>query len=151
MQEAIDITNKNVEKARRLNKTTYDRKLYGNDTDVGDRFLLRNNSEQGGTSKLRPNREDIIYIMTKKADNIPVYDIKPDHCNDVKTRQVHWNIIMPCNLLPANECKKEHIHQKPQPFSDKVDRSQSIEESDSDSEIVITYPKDVFPKAVQHG
>lgn len=89
MQEAIDIANKNVEKARRLNKTTYDRKLYGNDTDVGDRFLLRNNSEQGGTSKLRPNREDIIYIMTKKADNIPVYDIKPDHCNDVKTRQVH--------------------------------------------------------------
>ena len=58
---------------------------------------------------------------------------------------------MPCNLLPANECKKEHIHQKPQPFSDKVDRSQSIEESDPDSEIVITYPKDVYPKAVKHG
>ena len=67
MQEAIDTANKNAEKARRLNKATYDRKLYGNDTDVGDRLLLRNNSERGGTSKLRSNREDIIYIMTKKS------------------------------------------------------------------------------------
>ena len=75
MQQAIDIANKNAGKAQCLNKTTYDRKLYGNDTDVGDRVLLRNNSERGGTGKFTSHWEDIIYIVTKKADNIPVYDI----------------------------------------------------------------------------
>ena len=36
MQQAIGIANKNAGKVRRLNKTTYDRKLYGNDIYVGD-------------------------------------------------------------------------------------------------------------------
>ena len=107
MQQAIDIANKNAGKARRLNKRTYDRKLYGNDIDVGDRVLLRNNSERGGTGKLKAHWEDIIYIVTKKADNILVYDIKPEHCNNVKTKRVHRNIVMPCNLLLANEYKKK--------------------------------------------
>ena len=43
MQQAIDITNKNADKTRHLNKTTYDRKLYGNNIDVGHQVLLRNN------------------------------------------------------------------------------------------------------------
>ena len=106
MQQATDVANKNADKARRLNKTTFDRKLYGNDLNVGDQVLLRNNSERGGTGKLRSHWEDTIYIVTKKADNIPVYDIKPEHCNDVKVERVHRNIIMPWNSLPANECTK---------------------------------------------
>ena len=151
MQLAIDIANKNADKARLLNKTTYDRKLYGNDPNVGDGLLLRNNSGRSGTSKLRSHWEDIIEIATQKADNMPVYDIKPKHCNDVKTKRVHRKIIMPCNLLPGNECKKKYIYKKLQPFSDKVDQSHPVEESDSDSEIVIAYPKAVCPKAVQHS
>ena len=151
MQQAIDIANKNADKARLLNKTTYDRKLYGNDPNVGDGLLLRNNSGRSGTSKLRSHWEDIIEIATQKADNIPVYDIKPKHCNDVKTKRVHRKIIMPCNLLPGNECKKEYIYKKPQPFSDKLDQSHPVEESDSDSDIVIAYPKEVCPKALEHS
>ena len=50
-QQAINIANKNTDKAGHLNRATYDRKLYGNDTNVGDRVLLRNNSERGSTSK----------------------------------------------------------------------------------------------------
>ena len=88
--------------------------------------------------------------MTEKANNIPLYDIKPENCNNVKTKRVHQNIIMPCNLISANEYKKEHINKKSKPFSDKVDRSQSVEESDSDSEIVTAYPKVVYSKEVKH-
>ena len=107
MQQAIDIANKNNGKARHLNKTTYDRKLYDNDIDLGDRVLLRNNLKRGDSGKLRSHWEDIIYIVTKKADNISVYNTKSKHCNNVKTKRVHRNIIMPCNLLPANEYKKK--------------------------------------------
>ena len=42
---------------------------------------------------------------------------------------------MPCNLFLANEYKKEHINKHSKQFSDKVDRRQAIEKSDS--EIVI--------------
>ena len=44
---------KNDGKARLLNKTTYDRKLYGNDINVDDQVLLRNNSKRCGSGKLR--------------------------------------------------------------------------------------------------
>ena len=89
--------------------------------------------------------------MTKKADNIPVYDIKPEHCNNVKTKRVHRNIVMPCNLLLANKYKKKNKNKKSKSFSDKVDRSQSVEGSDSDSEILIAYSKVLYPKEVQHS
>ena len=42
-------------------------------------------------------------------------------------------------------------NKKSKPFSDKVDRSQSIEGSSSDSEIVIAYPKVLYPKEAQHS
>ena len=42
-------------------------------------------------------------------------------------------------------------NKKSKPFSDKVDRSQSVEESDCDSEIVIAYPKVLYPKDAQHS
>lgn len=55
------------------------------------------------------------------------------------------------NQTSANAYKKEHINKKSKPFSGKVDKSQSVEESDSDSEIVIAYSRVVFPKEVQHS
>ena len=89
---------------------------------------------------------------------MPVYDIKQEQCDDTETKRVHQNIIIPCNSFPANECTKDHINKKiinkkminntkdhinkkPQPFSDNVDQSHSVEKSDSDSEIVTVYPK----------
>ena len=57
---------------------------------------------------------------------------------------------MLCNLLTANEYQKEHIIEKSKRFPDKVYRSQSVEESDSDIEIVIVYLKVVYSKEVQH-
>ena len=67
MQQAIDIASKNVDKARRLNKTNCDRKLYGNDLNLGDQVLLKNNLGLSGTDKLRSDWKDPIYIVTKKS------------------------------------------------------------------------------------
>ena len=69
----------------------------------------------------------------------------------MKTKRVHRNIIMPCNLLPANEYEKKNKNIKSKPSSHKVERSQSVEESDSDSGIVIAYPKVLYPKEAQHS
>ena len=67
MQQAIDIASKNADKARRLNKTNYDRKLYGNDLNLGGQVLLKNNLGLSGTDKLRSDWKDPIYIVTKKS------------------------------------------------------------------------------------
>lgn len=45
--------------------------------------------------------------LWQKADNTPFYTAKPENCN-VKTKISASNIIMSCNLLPANENKKTH-------------------------------------------
>ena len=66
LQQATDIANKIAGKAQHFNKTTYDGRMYGNNIDEGNQFLLRNNSERGGSGKLRSHWEDIIYIVTKK-------------------------------------------------------------------------------------
>ena len=54
-------------------------------------------------------------------------------------------------LLLANEYQKKKKNKSSKPFSDKVDRSQSVEESGSDSDIVIAYPKVLYPKEAQHS
>ena len=74
MQQGIDITNKNAD-----------------EDDQG----------RGSTGKLRSQWKDA--ILPKKADNTTVYNIKPENCNNVKTKRGHRNIIVPCNLLSANE------------------------------------------------
>ena len=140
MQQAVEIANKNAEKSRVQNKLSYDQKIHGNDIEVGDRVLLRNLSERGGTGKLRSHWEDTVYIVTKKAENVPVFDIKPVDGRNTKSKWVHRNIIMPCNQLPIiNENNKTDKAYKNNKYASK--KSQLVEDSDSDSEYVMIYPK----------
>ena len=68
MQQVIDITNKNAD-----------------EEDQG----------RGGAGKLRSQWKDV--ILPKKADNTPVYNIKPENCNYVKTNEgietSSWHVI----------------------------------------------------------
>ena len=119
---------------------SYDQKIHGNDIEVGDRVLLRNLSERGGTGKLRSHWEDTVYVVTKKAENIPVFDIKPLNGKNTKSKRVHRNIIMPCSQLPVEKVNKKISKTSK---NEKVisDKSQFVEDSDSDNDYVIVYPK----------
>ena len=140
MQRAVEIATKNTEKSRAQNKLSYDQKRHGNDIEVGDRVLLTNLSERGGTVKLRSHWEDTVYVVTKKAENIPVFDIKPLNGKNTSSKRVHRNIIMPCNQLPVEKVNKKISKTSK---NDKVisDKSQFLEDSDSDNDYVIVYPK----------
>ena len=140
MQQAVEIATKNAEKSRAQNKLSYDQKIRGNDIEVGDSVLLRNLSERGGTGKLRSHLEDTVYVVTKKAENTPVFDIKPLDGKNTKSKRVHRNIIMPCNHLPTEKVNKKISKTS---INDKVisDKSQFVDDSDSDNDYVIVYPK----------
>ena len=47
------IVNRNINKRNKNNKELYDKNVYGQDLVVGDRVLMKNVSEMGGTGKLR--------------------------------------------------------------------------------------------------
>ena len=74
MQQAIDIANKNADKARRLNKTTYYRKLYGNDLNVGanrDEVVPANSVPTGKIlSKLRHKKQKTYLFTTSSQSTV---------------------------------------------------------------------------------
>ena len=79
MAEAYDIASRDMEKSTAKGKTYYDRKKISSCLVSGDRVLVRNMSECGGTGKLRSHWEDRIHVVvTRKGDDSPVYEVKPE-------------------------------------------------------------------------
>ena len=67
-QDACDIAKKSAEKNAGMGKKSYDRRLHGATLQVGDRVLVRNLSEWGGTGKLRSYWEKDVHVVTSKKD-----------------------------------------------------------------------------------
>ena len=106
--------------------------------------------ERGGTGKLRAHWENTIYVVVGKKDNLPVYKIKSENSKGTSTKEVHYNIIIHCNLLPATLKIKNNQNYN------KISQDKSIQsdsnitgdncDSDSDSEIIILHHITVVPK-----
>ena len=62
-----------AKKNAKLGKKSHDKKMFGATLNVGDRVLVRNFSERGGTGNLRSHWENEIHVVVRKKDeNIPV-------------------------------------------------------------------------------
>ena len=126
MQQAFDIVRENTKKAGVGNKLRYDKKIRGVEIKVGDRVLLRNNSERGGTGKMRSWWEKTVYVVTEVNPDVPVYTIKPELGNH-PSKKVHRNNIMNCQyLLPEDHGDKELPVKPPPP--PKVSTPQPVKE-----------------------
>ena len=100
MNEACVIARNNAKKSAGSGKRSYDKKLYGATLRVGDRVLVRNKSERGGTGKLRSYWEENVHVVVeKKDDRIPVYVVKAENGTG-KERTLHRNLLLPCDHLP---------------------------------------------------
>ena len=100
MNEACVIARRNSKKSSDSGKQAYDRKLYGATLGVGDRVLVRNKSERGGTGKLRSYWEGNVHVVVRKKDeNIPVYVVTAENGTG-KERTLHRNLLLPCDHLP---------------------------------------------------
>ena len=71
--------------------------------EPGDRVLIRNLSERGGTCKMRTYWEVQIYIIVSSIANDPnIYKIILEHNPKGKIRTVHRNMLMHCDSLLDN-------------------------------------------------
>ena len=133
MKDAYEIVNQNVQKSNNRNKNSYDKKIFGSDLHVGDKVLVKNVSERGGTGKLRSFWENKIYKVVSVHKDLPIYRIQPE-TGGSKIRTVHRNLLLLCNQLPSNN-PPPSIKIKPKPKS--LSPSPPPSDSDSDSEIFV--------------
>ena len=139
MNQAFEIANAHSRKSGESNRMYYNKKIHGVDIEIGDRVLLRNHKERGGTGKLRSYWEERVYVVTEKNSEIPVFTIKPETGNG-KIKRVHRNNIMTCNsILPKEQTKiankKKTLCRTEQ--KTKVDELPNDSESDDDNLVVI--------------
>lgn len=67
--------------------------------EVGDRVLVRN-VKLRGKHKIADKWEGDVYVVLKKAPDVPVYTVKPEGKNG-PVRTLHRDLLHPCGFLPA--------------------------------------------------
>jgi hypothetical protein len=101
MKEAMELARANMDKAADYNKRYHDKKAKIVQVNVGDKVLVRNYREKGGTGKLKSFWEEAIFVVTEKRDGLPVYKVK-NIKKEKDVRVVHRNKIMKCEELPLD-------------------------------------------------
>ena len=79
----------------------------------GDRVLVKNLRETGGTGKLKSRWEHQIFEVVNQQGDLPVYRLRNmDNRKDVRT--LHRNHIMKCEELPLDVFKEVQVEQPKQ-------------------------------------
>ena len=100
MKDAFQVVSQQVEKAGAANKRRYDKTMNAVPISIGDRVLVRNLVERGGTGKLRSWWEQKFYEVVDIHDLVPVYTVRPLEGGETKT--LHRNMIMQVNKMPLD-------------------------------------------------
>lgn len=109
LEESFKIASKNALKTAERNRTRFDKKVIPATLEVGDRVLVRN-VRLRGKHKLSDKWEQDIYVVVKRAGELPVYTVKPEN-KDGPLRTLHRDLLLPCNFLPAEDVElSESIH-----------------------------------------
>ncbi|KAE8299878.1 hypothetical protein D5F01_LYC02297 [Larimichthys crocea] len=99
LEQSYRIATSNAQKNADRNKTRFDRQVVDSSLEVGDRILVRN-VKLRGKHKLADKWEDDVYIVLRKAGDMPVYTVKPEG-KDGPVRTLHRDLLLPCGFLSA--------------------------------------------------
>ena len=119
---------------------------------LGDRVLVRNMAERGGTGKLRSFWEDKVHIVLETYGENPVlYRVQAENDPNGRTRNLHRNMLQPCddllddfnwNLSKKDKRKAESaVENKTQ----KVEKHKEIQEESSEDEVPQFTPAGMRP------
>lgn len=137
LEESYKIATFNAQKNADCNKTQFDKRVVDSTLEEGDRVLVRN-VKLRGKPKLANRWEDDVYIVLRKAGDMPVYTVKPEGKNG-PVCTLHRDLLLPCGFLSA-AMTNEPVTQLPvrRPRTRQCPTIESEEEESSDSEIVPT-------------
>jgi len=101
MQEAYKLAAEKSGKRKSQDVRRHDNKRpCSNALEAGDRVLVKNMSERGGTGKLRNFWEKQVHIVVEPlGDDAVVYKIKSEDTSNTKERILHRNMLLKCNNL----------------------------------------------------
>lgn len=102
MQEAYKIVKSSIEKTQGRSKARYDEKMKGVALEVGDSVLVKKVRFGEGKHKLADKWEETVYIVIKKKDGVPVYDVKPE-VGKGRIRRLHRNMLLPIGKKDQTE------------------------------------------------
>lgn len=118
LKESYEVATRNALKLAERNKVRFDKRVTESALEVGDRVLVRNVRIRG-KHKLADKWESEVYVVTKRADNLPVYTIRPE-TKDGPVRTLHRDLLLPCGFLPVPETVDSIV---PKPVSKSRTRS----------------------------
>lgn len=96
-KESLAAATKIASKSAMDGKHQYDKKVRGLELKEGDRVLVRNLSERGGTGKLRSHWQAGVHVVLRKVEDLPVYVIRRENGKG-EPRSLH--LMLKCDSLP---------------------------------------------------
>ncbi|KAK7933302.1 hypothetical protein WMY93_004198 [Mugilogobius chulae] len=100
LKESYQLAMLNSERVMSRNKDLFDRHVSPSALAIGDRVLVRN-VRLRGKQKLADKWESDVYVVVKKAGNLPVYTVRPES-QAKPLRTLHRDLLLPCGYLPAS-------------------------------------------------
>ncbi|TWW61906.1 hypothetical protein D4764_04G0005530 [Takifugu flavidus] len=110
LEQSYRIVTSTAQKNADRNKTRFDKRVVESTLEMGDRILVHN-VKLRGKHKLANKWEYDVYVVLKKAGDMPAYTVKPE-CKSGPVRTLHRDLLLPCGFLPA-AITSEPIKQRP--------------------------------------
>ncbi|XP_043090123.1 uncharacterized protein LOC122340940 [Puntigrus tetrazona] len=134
LEESYRVASENASKVAGRNKKRFDERVVASFLEVGDRVLVRN-VKLRGKHKLADKWDKEVYIVVKKAVDLPVYTVQPEG-RDGPLRTLHRDLLLPCGFLGKNTPEKpeKQKHLRPRTRANpRTEESECMSEN-SDSE-----------------
>ena len=108
LTECLQLAQESTSKEAKRQKRLYDRRVRAMELRPGDRVLVRLDAFRGQRRKLKNQwGDDIHTVINRKADGIPVYEVKNEHTGKKKVLHRAWLLLwladygepVRCNLM----------------------------------------------------
>lgn len=138
LEESYKLAIENSAKVMERNKIRFDRNVTASELDIGDRVLVRNVRSRG-KCKLADKWESAVYIVVKKAGNLPVYTVRQEG-QDKPLRTLHRDLLLPCGHLsvPGHEVLTKQKRKVKVPVFSPVPAD--VEDDQSEDELISPLP-----------
>lgn len=139
LKQSYDIAIQNAKKVAEKNKKRFDLKVRESCLEVGDRVLVRN-LRLRGKNKLADRWESTVYVVQKRAGELPVYTVCPAG-QDGPTRTLHRDLLLPCGFLAEEDAEPEQPVRVSRPRTrQSTQPTENAVESDEEDNYLLSHP-----------